>query len=252
LITVLNGLGKNIQNIALNGIGMDKCSVIIPTYNENENIIQLIDRIKKIFQQNSIDGEIVIVDDNSPDSTGQIVEKLSKRYNNLKIVHRKQRLGIFSAIKIGCRNALYDLILTMDSDLSHPPELIPILLSVREDADIVVASRFVKGGSMKGSAYRVIISKMINKTIRFLLNSKIRDLTGGFQLMSKSVLNKLDINAWGGEYDIELLIKAERRGFKIVEVPFTYTHRKYNKSKTSIFKDGFRYLKTILRLTYSF
>jgi len=248
----LNGPGKNIQNILPNGINMIRCSVIIPTYNENENIVQLIDRIEKVFRQNSIDGEIVIVDDNSPDGTGQIVEKLSKQYNNLKIVHRKQRLGIFSAIKIGCHNALNDLILTMDSDFSHPPKLIPILLSAREDADIVVASRFVKGGGMKGSAYRVMISKMINKIIRFSLNSKVRDMTGGFQLMSKSILNKLDVNAWGGEYDIELLVKAERRRFKILEVPFTYTYRKRNKSKTSILKDGFRYLKTILRLTYSF
>ena len=225
-------------------------SIIIPTYNERKNIVKLVNEIESVFTLNKIKGEIIIVDDNSPDGTGKIAERLAKSYNNIKVVHRKQKLGLYTAIRDGCEIASYDSIITMDSDFSHPSNIIPRLLSKKDDADIVVASRFVDGGGMRAPFFRVIFSKMINLIVRILLRVEIKDCTGGFQLLDKNLFKKLDVNGYGGEYDIELLVKARRSGYRVVEIPFVYTFRELDDSKTNIIKHGYRYLTTGFRLFF--
>lgn len=194
--------------------------------------------------------EVIIVDDNSPDGTGEIADRLAKEVSCVKVVHRPAKMGLGSAIKAGSNFASYDRLVVMDADFSHPPSEIPKLVSKLDQADIVVASRYVKYGRMNAPYHRVLASKFINYFIRWLAGLKVRDCTGGFHAIRKSVLDELDVQGRGGEYDIELLTKAQRRGYSIVEVPFNYEYRTHGVSKTKA-RYGITYLLTALKLRFT-
>ena len=126
-------------------------SLIIPTYNEKDNIRKLIDLLDKEFKKNKINGEIVVVDDNSPDKTGEVLEELKTKYQNLKIIHRKGKLGLSSAVLEGFKVAEGDILGVMDADLSHPTEKIhEMMRQIENNADLVIGSRYVKGGKIEG------------------------------------------------------------------------------------------------------
>ena len=194
--------------------------------------------------------EVIIVDDNSPDGTGEIADRLAKEVSSVKVIHRPAKMGLGSAIKVGSTFASYDRLVVMDADFSHPPLEIPKLVSKLDQADIVVASRYVKNGKMNAPYHRVLASKFINYLVRWLAGLKVRDCTGGFHAMKKSVLDGLDVQARGGEYDIELLTKAQRKGYSIIEVPFSYEYRTHGASKTKA-RYGITYLLTALKLRFS-
>src|SRR3989338_2531238 len=128
-----------------------KFSLVIPTYNEKENIQKLLLLLKDDFDKNEIDGEIIVVDDNSPDGTGQVLEELKTKYQNLKVIHRKRKLGLSSAVIEGFKIATGDILGVMDADLSHPIKKIDKMYQmVMADADLVIGSRYVKGGRIEG------------------------------------------------------------------------------------------------------
>ncbi len=222
-------------------------SVVIPTYNERENMMKLVPVLERIFLREGYDGEIVVVDDNSPDGTADLLENLNEKYGNIRVILREKPLGVGSATVRGMREAEKPIIVTMDADFAHPPSLIPRLLENIDDCDIVVASRHIKGGRMIAPLLHVFASCTINLAANLLLRNKVRDNTGGFKAIKKTVIDKIEVCSRGGEYDIELLYKAERMGFCIKEVPFVYTWRKLGGSKNRPIY-YFTYLHKILQL----
>jgi dolichol-phosphate mannosyltransferase len=225
-----------------------KISVILPTYNESENIAALSKELLDVLNSQGITGEVVIVDDNSPDGTGAIADALSDRDHRVKVVHRPAKLGLATAIKDGSEAASHEIIVTMDSDFSHPPCIVPKLVSTLDEVDISIGSRYVKGGSMEGPIHKIVLSRMMTSFAGWLLGLNVNDCTGGFHALRKTLLQELDLKSKGGEYDLELFYKAKKRGYTIIEVPFTYKYREKGKSKTNLLKAGTIYLLTAMRL----
>ncbi|MES2837436.1 MAG: polyprenol monophosphomannose synthase [Bacteroidota bacterium] len=225
---------------------MSKNLVIIPTYNEKENIEKI---IRKVFSLPT-PLHILIVEDNSPDGTASIVKKLQSEFDGrLFIEERKGKLGLGTAyihgFKWGIKNQ-YDFIFEMDADFSHNPEDLPRLLKACEDgADVSVGSRYVKGGKVSNWPIgRILMSYFASVYVRIVLWISIKDTTAGFKCYKRKVLEsiKLDeIKFIGYAFQIEMKYTAIKKGFKVVEVPITFIDRKEGVSKmsTSIFKEAF-------------
>lgn len=227
-------------------------SVVIPTFNEEENIEKLLRGIDDALANDGYQREIVVVDDNSPDGTSELVSKLSREIPSVKLICRSQRLGIGSAIVDGMKNSSGKIIVTMDADFSHPPESIPELLAAVKDYDIVVGSRYVKGGGMNAPFSRIFLSRLLNRVRRLILGLKIRDLTGGFMAIKREVIPSIDtVRGKYGDYAFDLLYKAKKAGFKIIEAPFTYEWRINGQTKTSILRFGPTYLRSALRIRFN-
>lgn len=231
---------------------MTEATVILPTYNERENIIELINYILK-----NVDcvKEIVVVDDNSPDMTWNYVEKLAKQNKNVKLLRRTDKRGLASAVLDGVKMAHKDVIVIMDCDFSHPPEIISKMVAALNGYDVVNASRFSKGGGMQSSLVRVLLSRLTNLFANIFLGFSIKDYTGGFFAIKKEVFDKIGISEGYGEYCIELLYKAKEKGFRVKEIPYIYYHRNVGESKTSpnfltLLKYGIIYCFSILKLKF--
>ena len=228
-------------------------SIIVPTYNESKNIIGILDSLRKYLLPIGIDTEIIVVDDNSPDGTGNIVEeyaKNSKKENSqsVQIIHRKTERGLSSAILAGIKYAKGDSVVVMDSDFSHPPQTIPKMIEElqKSECDIVVASRYVNGGAVKGWPFkRKIISKGATKIARHGLGIKIKDPMSGFFAFKRSIINNIKFDAIGYKILLEILVKA--RGVKVKEIPYEFINRKEGSSKfdTSVAID---YVKSLWKL----
>lgn len=218
----------------------EKVGIIIPTYNEKENIEKLILAISGIFKKNKIDGRIIVVDDNSPDGTGKIADKLSKDYPVITI-HRKIDRGYGNSIKDGIRKAIelnLEIAITMDSDFSHDPKMIPLMIAeIRKGYDVVVGSRRVEGGKIDGwSLWRHFCSSGAMNLSRFLLKLKTNDVTSGYRAYNSKTLKKIpleNIKSNGYAFLEELLYHVETNKAKIKEVPIFFEDRKLGKSKLS-------------------
>jgi dolichol-phosphate mannosyltransferase len=227
-------------------------SVIVPTYNESKNIVGILDSLRKHLPIGT-DTEIIVVDDNSPDGTGNIVEeyaKNSKKENaqSVQIIHRKTERGLSSAILTGIKYAKGDAVVVMDSDFSHPPQTIPKMIEElqKSECDIVVASRYVNGGSVKGWPFkRKIISKGATKIARHGLGIKINDPMSGFFAFKRNIINNIKFDAIGYKILLEILVKA--RGVKVKEIPYEFINRKDGSSKldTSV---AVNYVKSLWKL----
>jgi len=222
-------------------------SIVLPTYNEKENIVRLIPEIAKNLKK--IKYEIVVVDDNSPDGTAEAAEKM-KKYN-VRVVKRDKKMGIGSAYKAGFDNAAGSIVITMDADLSHNPKYIPDLVKkIRESYDIVVGSRYVRGGGIVGWGWnRKAISRIANSITHFFLGVKISDVTSGYRAYRKELLERMPldkIKSSGYSYLLETIFYAVRYG-KISEVPIVFEDRKAGASKLGK-KEYWRYLRTVARL----
>ena len=217
-------------------------SIIIPTYNESENIVNLLDRIKKnLFQK--LFTEIIVVDDNSPDGTSNIVQnyikqniiKNSEKTYSVKIITRKIKNGLIPAILEGIKNSYGDYIMIMDADLSHPPELIPKMIQKLLDNpnSIVIASRYIKNGAIIGWPFkRKLISKGASKIARFGLNvNNVTDPMSGFFVVPRPILNQIQIDTKGYKILLEILVKSQN--MPIQEIPYTFHDRTFGKSKMS-------------------
>ena len=202
---------------------------MIPTYNEKDNLDELVRRIVQACAGAGIESEIVIVDDNSPDGTGARSEELAKD-NCMKVVHRTGKLGLSSAVLEGFKVATGDILLVMDADLSHPPEKIPEMASKISsgDAEIVFGSRYVPGGSVENWPFhRRLISKGATLFARPL--TKIKDPMSGFFMLKRSVIEGAELNPIGYKIGLEILVKGKYS--KVAEVPIHFANRKAGKSK---------------------
>lgn len=231
-------------------------SIILPTYNEKENIIQLVKQVaQNLLGNENKNYEIIIVDDNSPDETSEEVNKYKNHDKNIKLITRKKERGLASAIKTGINNSIGEYIIIMDTDLSHPPEFLGILIhTIKEtDLDAVIASRYIKGGSMNSNRLKFLLSKAMNLLLGIILNLNIKDLTGGFFIIKKSLLQKVDLDkvfVGYGDYFFRLFYELKRINYTFKEIPFKYVGRKMGKSKTRTFSMGIDYLKTMVSLRF--
>lgn len=209
--------------------------IVLPTYNEKKNIGNI---ISQIFGLNIPNLNVLVVDDNSPDGTGQLVDQLKQNEPRIHVLHRTRKEGLGPAYLAGFAYALAqgaDYIMEMDSDGSHDPKYIPAILEAAKSFDLVLGSRYIKGGGVSNWAWsRRLISKFGNYYARFILNSPIRDMTGGFKCFNRKVLESLDLNdveSLGYNFQIELTYKTLKRGFTVKEIPIIFTERKGGQSK---------------------
>ena len=216
-------------------------TIIIPTYNEKENIRILIPQIIEVFKQNcfSTEGKIVVVDDNSPDGTSKVVEEFMKRYKNVFLLKRNAKTGLGSAYIAGFQYALElgaDIIFEMDGDCSHDPNDIGRFLDELENGyDAVVGSRYIKGGDIpEWDFHRRLISKGGNFFARIVAGIPIHDCTSGYRAIRASLLREIDLDelkADGYAFQISLLHSLLERNAKIKEIPITFMERRSGESK---------------------
>ncbi len=213
--------------------------VFLPTYNERENIGPLIEAIQSVSRENRLPIDILVLDDNSPDGTAEVVRQLSNIYDNLSLVVRPSKLGLGSALKEGFSHAFrmgYDVMILMDADFQHPPDVIPRLIdSINGGSNLSIASRYVEGGVIEGwSRVRRIISRGANFYARTLLRIPVRDLTSGYRAFDRDALGFLSGCSFlsrGYALQVEVAYLLHRKGFKIVEVPFIFRRRRSGVSK---------------------
>ena len=220
--------------------------ICVPTYNEAENIEQF---ITAVFQYCPKEANILVIDDNSPDGTGNIVEKLIETYRDrLHILKRHKKLGLAGAYLAAFDWGLskgYDAFLEMDADFSHDPKYIPEMFNLIQNYDVVIGSRNIKGGSVEGWSFlRNCISKGGSLYSRIILMCPIKDLTGGFNMWTKEALIKIGLSnilSKGYSFQVEMKYRAYRAGCSIKEIPIVFSDRKYGISKMSkkIFFEAF-------------
>ena len=230
-------------------------SIIIPTYNEKENIVILTNRLIEIFKNSVHDLKIIVVDDNSPDGTSSVVKKLDLFEQNIFLITRQEKLGLGSAYQAGydwCKNNNSECIIQMDSDLSHPPEItINLVDSIGEGYDVAIASRYVdKGGVSSWPIHRKIISFIANMLVRVFLGSKLHDNTTGYRAFNSDTIElliKYDVKSNGFSYLIESIYLFHKKKLKIKEIPFIFQERSIGKTKLSSF-EILRFLLSIFHL----
>ena len=227
-------------------------SIIIPTYNESQNIIQILKSIKDNLPKN-INTQAIVVDDNSPDGTGKVVDdylKNLKKITNytIEIIHRKTKDGLGSAILKGIQQAKGDMIVVMDSDFSHPPQIIPKLVeSIKKyQCDIAVASRYINGGKIQGwSLKRKLMSKFATLVAKKGLGIDTKDPMSGFFAFKRNIIKELNIDGIGYKFLLEILVKT--KGVNIKEIPYTFQDRELGNSKLGI-KTILDYYKSVWKL----
>ena len=211
----------------------------MPTYNEAENLPQIVPALLSL----GIEGlNILVVDDNSPDGTGQVAEELRLKYpGRVEVLHRGRKLGLGTAYVTGFAHALAqgaDYIFEMDADFSHPPEMVRTFLQKIVDCDVVVGSRYTLGGALdpKWSLWRRFLSWGGNVYARLVTGLKVRDTTAGFKCFRRQVLESLDlsrIHSDGYAFQVEMAYLCQKKGFRVVEVPITFLDRTHGQSKMS-------------------
>lgn len=229
-----------------------KVSVVLPTYNEAGNIIELVKAILAVIPA-QYDAEIIVVDDNSPDGTHRKVVEFFGRDPWVMPVLRTTDRGFAKSIRAGIERATGDKILVMDTDFTHDPKEIPRLLHVGEIYDMVSGSRFCPGGAMQDVKHYVA-SLAFNWFLRVLLRTQVQDNLGGYFLADRKVLHDIPFDRvfYGyGEYFFRLLHFVQKRSFSIVEIPAVYGLRKYGQSKSTFMKMLFTYTFAALRLRLS-
>jgi dolichol-phosphate mannosyltransferase len=216
-------------------------TVVIPTYNEAENLPKL---VSALFALPLVDLKILVVDDNSPDGTGQVADKLADDFSGrMSVVHRPGKLGLGAAYASGFRYALEggaEAVAQMDADFSHPPEKLFDLLAALESCDVAVGSRYVKGGSVDKywPLWRKGLSAFGNLYARTILGLPIRDVTGGFRLWRRWCLLEIPferIRSSGYAFQVEMAYVAYRLGCTFREVPIYFADRRWGRSKMSFF-----------------
>jgi dolichol-phosphate mannosyltransferase len=214
-------------------------ALVVPTYNERDRLPELVRAIFDAYDRGGIDGELVIVDDNSPDGTGAVADGLALNWP-IRVVHRAGKLGLGTAVVEGFAAASAEIVGVIDADLSHPPELVPRMLQVmqREGADMVIGSRYIPGGGTSNwERSRVIMSKAACVMARGL--TPVRDATSGFFLMRRDRARGVSISAGGFKICLELLIRSEPS--LVIEVPYVFKGRTVGESKMNL-KEAAGYL----------
>jgi dolichol-phosphate mannosyltransferase len=217
-------------------MNIKKSLVIIPTYNELENLQRLLPCVLK--QDENID--VLIVDDNSPDGTANFVEEEGKKTSRIRILKRPKKMGLGTAYLDGFKYAIahnYDIIFEMDADFSHDPDEIPNFLNKIKDYDLVLGSRYVTGVNVVNwPMRRLLLSYFANIYTRIITGLPVKDATGGFKCFRKRVLESIDFNrvkSNGYAFQIEMSFKAWKKGFRLIEIPIIFVDRIKGNSKMS-------------------
>lgn len=216
-----------------------KIVVVTPTYNERDNLPIL---AEKVFSLSIHNLELIVVDDNSPDGTGQLAEELAQKYP-VKVIHRPEKMGLGTAYVDAFKFILRsqnppDYIVQIDADLSHDPAVIPMMIKKAGECDLVLGSRYIWGGGVENWNFtRRLISRFGNIYARFILGMPIYDMTGGFKCYRREVLEKINfdsLSSIGYNFQIETTYKVYRLGYKICEIPIIFKERKTGSSKFNL------------------
>ena len=229
-----------------------KASVILPTYNEADNIVGLVEEILRNFPSD-VEPEILVVDDDSPDKTHEIAKNAFAGNRNVRIILRTEDRGFAKSIRAGIEQAAGERIIVMDTDFAHDPVEIPRMIHIARVYDIVSGSRFCAGGNMQDRKH-YLTSLAYNWLLRAVLHTQLQDNLGGYFIMKREKLLSLPLDQifYGyGEYFFRLLYFAQRSGFKIVEIPAIYRLRTYGASKSSFLKMLFSYSRAAMILRMS-
>lgn len=208
---------------------------VIPTYNEKDNLPIVVERLRAAVP----DCDILVVDDNSPDGTGELADSMAAADSHINVLHRKVKDGLGGAYLAGFDwglDAGYDVLVEMDADCSHQPEQLPLLLeAVERGADLAIGSRYVPGGKTKNwPAHRQILSRGANLYTRLILGTKVKDITAGYRAYRREALQRLNlegIDSKGYVFQVDFAWRSEQAGLKIVEVPITFVEREIGASK---------------------
>ncbi len=222
---------------------LKKALIVIPTYNERENITRLLPSIQVLETPYAID--ILVVDSDSPDETGKVVDEMRTRMKNLYVYHQPKKLGLGKAYLDGFKYmreqipTQYDVVITMDADFSHHPRYLPEMLAKLRDHDLVVGSRYIPGGGFENwPAQRICLSRFANLYAKMLTGVPLNDLTSGFHCFRREALRrilkfKIMMKAEGYAFLIELKFLARKEGFRMAEVPIIFCDRTVGASKIS-------------------
>jgi dolichol-phosphate mannosyltransferase len=214
--------------------------VCLPTYNERDNLGPMVRALDDVVRRHELDARVLVIDDSSPDGTGELADRLTGEFRFLSVLHRPKKDGLGPAYLAGFVWALAtdaDRIVEMDCDFSHDPEDLPRLLAATENADLALGSRYVEGGGTRNwSLARRAVSRFGSLYARILLGVGVRDLTGGFKCFRRSVLEAIGlerISTKGYAFQIETTYRALKVGCRVVEVPIVFSEREAGKSKMS-------------------
>jgi dolichol-phosphate mannosyltransferase len=212
-----------------------RATVCLPTYDERENLEPMLRALGGVLPDGA---RVLVVDDNSPDGTGELADALAAEHGFVDVLHRPRKEGLGRAYIAGFRRALADgaeLVLQMDCDFSHDPRDVPRLITAAENADVILGSRYIDGGRVENwGAGRRFVSRGGSLYARILLGVHIRDLTGGFKCYRRAVLDAIDLDAVasaGYAFQIETTYRALRAGFHVAEIPITFADREAGTSK---------------------
>jgi len=223
-------------------------SVIVPTYNERDNIVTLLERVESSLKGRRF--ELIVVDDNSPDGTADVAYKASERYGNVKVIRRPAKLGLGSAVTEGARVAKANVLAVMDADLQHPPELLPKMLDkINEGFDIVVASRYIRGGGIEGwGLWRRLVSRVAIALAKLALPRVrgFKDSMSGFFMFKRGVIDGVELKPKGFKVLLEILVKGKWNA--ATELPYMFKPRLKGKSKLNT-KEVYSYIKYLLELS---
>lgn len=230
-------------------------SVILPTYNERENLPLIFYLLHKTFTTAKLDYEVVIVDDASPDNTLQVAQAIKKEFGHVEIVSRTGKLGLGTAYIAGLKAAKGERIILMDADLSHHPKFIPEMIELMNSskAEIVTGTRYRKGGGVYGWDFkRKLTSKGANFLADFLLNPGVSDLTGSFRLYERHAIEQIlpKIQCKGYAFQMEIIVRAKKAGFRVEEVGISFVDRIYGQSKLGA-NEIILYVKGLLQLFFT-
>ncbi|MDP8253613.1 MAG: polyprenol monophosphomannose synthase [Candidatus Kaelpia aquatica] len=229
-----------------------KTAIIVPTYNERENILFLIDILRKRYPE----FDLLVIDDNSPDMTYEVVREFSMRDDKVKLLFRERKEGLGRALCSGYRYSMangYQRLIQLDADFSHPPEYIDLILKGLNSAGLVIASRNIAGGGVENwSLFRILVSRLANLATSIMLRLGVRDATSGFRGFSRDFIEdfiKKGPISRGYIIQVETTFYARRLGYGIKEVPFIYRERERGKSKLDI-KEVLISVFTLIRLAF--
>ncbi|MGH3736847.1 MAG: polyprenol monophosphomannose synthase [Micromonosporaceae bacterium] len=216
--------------------GLGRVLVVVPTYNEADNIRQITGRLRS-----AVPGvDLLIADDNSPDGTGRVADELAAGDDQIRVLHRPGKQGLGAAYIAGFDWAAehgYDAVVEMDADGSHAPEQLPKLLDALREADLVIGSRWVRGGTVVNWPFhRLLLSRGANVYTRVALGMPVRDATGGYRAYRMPVLDKMELDTVSSQgycFQVDLTLRAYQQGARIREVPITFTERERGRSKMS-------------------
>ena len=224
-------------------------SVVIPTYNESLNIQYLVEYVYRILDENKIECEVLVVDDNSPDGTGDIVLSMTDTYPSLRLISRKKKEGIGAAHLAGYHHANGDVIVTMDADMSHDPKELPIMYQkIKEGYYLVIGSRYINGGKVENKKlFNVVASKIAGIIARFGYGANVKDFTNGYRMFKRSIFEDIKDFKYsnGNVFLAEFVYYAHREGYSIAEVPILFSERTKGETKTNVFRESKALFKSV-------